>query len=104
MKASAKAVAEFIRAKRKEKKLSQAEFTKLLFPSKNCSQFISNIERGLCQLPVKSVPALSEITGESEEYIIELMASDYKDGLLRQISTQRPVSEATNQLPLEAII
>ncbi|MEY3182458.1 MAG: Helix-turn-helix domain [Pseudomonadota bacterium] len=78
MKASAKAMASFIRTKRLEKKFSQAEFTKLVFPTHTSNQFLSNIERGNCQFPVKSIRNLSRVTGVNEDYILDLMAMDYK--------------------------
>jgi transcriptional regulator with XRE-family HTH domain len=81
MKASARAVADFIRTKRREKKLSQSALTKLIFPEHTSNQFISNIERGLCQVPPKTIPKIANATGTTEDHIINLMAQDYVNSI-----------------------
>ncbi len=96
MKASAKAVADFIRTKRREKKFSQSEFTKLIFPNHTSNQFLSNIERGHCQLPAKAIRNLSKATDVSEDYIADLMAQDYKLSILSEVSNE------SSKLPTEA--
>jgi transcriptional regulator with XRE-family HTH domain len=95
MKAQAKAMADFIKTQRKEKNLSQSQMTKIVFPQYTSNQFISNIERGLCQFPVKAISNLSNATGVSKEYIADLMAQDYKTSLLCEVLNES--SKLSNQ-------
>lgn len=60
-------------------RLSQSEISKLL-GYKN-GQFISNVERGLCSIPAKSVAKLSDVIKAPREDIIEAMVKDYRESI-----------------------
>lgn len=44
-------------------------------------QFISNVERGYCSIPVKSIDKISEIIGMNSDTIKRAMIEDYKESL-----------------------
>ena len=88
MRSSAKSVATFIKAKRAEKNLSQVEFSKLIFPQHTSYQFLSNIERGKCQLPPRAINKLSEITGTPNDLIVDLMIEDYKAAIISEVANE----------------
>jgi len=48
-------------------------------------QFISNVERAKCSIPVYFVPTVSEIIDVPIPVIIDAMVQDYKDGLMLQL-------------------
>lgn len=57
------------------KGLSQAELSKLL-GYKN-GQFISNVERGLCSIPLKMLARVGEILHLSDEQLKQAILNDY---------------------------
>lgn len=78
-------MARFLRVKRQELKLSQVKLASTLGWDSKQAQFLSNIERGICQFPVRYIKKLSETLQVSEETIIDLMAQDYKINLSKQL-------------------
>lgn len=81
----ANAMSKFIKNRRKDLKLSQCDLSNLIFSNRKSGQFVSNIERGLCQFPAKMVKRLSNALMVSEETIIELMVMDYKRNLINEV-------------------
>lgn len=78
-------MARFLRVKRQELKLSQVGLASNLGWDTKQAQFLSNIERGICQFPVRYIKKLSETLQVNEETIIDLMAQDYKSNLSKQL-------------------
>jgi transcriptional regulator with XRE-family HTH domain len=80
-------VAEFIKTKRKEKKLSQNDLSNIVGMHKKpgCYQSLSNIERGKAQLPIKHLVKLSEALEVSPETIVELLIQDYREEITRNL-------------------
>ena len=93
-------VSNLIKQKRTELNLSQTDLSRLIGFSSTNGQFVSNIERGRCQFPVKMVKKLSEVLMVSEETIIELMTLDYKKSLMSEVlnGTSSISDETINQL------
>ena len=87
-------MARFLRVKRQELKLSQVKLASTLGWDSKQAQFLSNIERGICQFPVRYIKKLSETLQVSEETIIDLMAQDYKLGLI-EVLNERNTSDTT---------
>lgn len=76
-----KHIARLIRVKRAEheKRYSQNDLSKLL-GMKN-GQFISNIERGLCSIPIKQITLVSKVLGIERSEVVETMVLDYRNNL-----------------------
>lgn len=72
-------VANLVRIKRQEhpKKLSQGKLSKEL-GYKN-GQFISNLERGLCSIPLKGMRRFIEVLGINEEELKDAILKDYEE-------------------------
>lgn len=87
-------VARFLRVKRQELKLSQVGLASNLGWDSKQAQFLSNIERGICQFPIRYVKKLAETLQVSEETIIDLMAQDYKLNLI-EVLNETNSSDAT---------
>ncbi len=68
-------VAMFIKEKRVGESLSQEELSKLL-GYKN-GQFISNVERGLCTIPLTKVRPLGKALNVNPEDICKVLIQDY---------------------------
>lgn len=74
-------IAELLKRKRvaHPKNYSQAELSHLL-GYKN-GQFISNVERGLCGIPLKNVLELTRILDISKEELRDAIVKDYEETL-----------------------
>lgn len=72
-------IAELVKTSRLDhpKKYSQAELSKLL-GYKN-GQFISNVERGICAIPLKSLQALCEVLNIDRAELTKAMIGDYSE-------------------------
>jgi transcriptional regulator with XRE-family HTH domain len=81
----ANAMSKFIKERRKDLRLSQGDLSNLIFSNRKSGQFVSNIERGLCQFPAKMIKRLSDVLMVSEESIIDLMVMDYKRNLINEV-------------------
>ncbi len=80
-------MARFIRVKRQNLKLSQNDLSYILGLEQSKGQFISNIERGVCQFPINHIKKLSEVLKVSPETIVEIMAKDYKQSVLKYLDS-----------------
>ncbi len=69
-------IAEIVQARRNHAKLSQEELSKLL-GYKN-GQFISNVERGKCSLPVEKICLFCEATNTATDNVIKALLWDYQ--------------------------
>ena len=78
-------VANLLKSKRltHHKRYSQSELSKLL-GYKN-GQFISNIERGLCNIPLKNLKHLSEILDINQSELKQAMLADFEASIDRYI-------------------
>lgn len=75
-----KAIAKLVKNARAKAGLSQGELSnKLGFKN---GQFISNIEREICSLPVGKICLFSQITNIKTDLIIKAMHKDYKNLLI----------------------
>jgi len=77
-------VARFIRQKRLEKTTTQLAMAKFLSVTDKpgvTAQIISNIERGLVQLPVAWLPLVAQFFGVEQDELLNLMAEDYKENI-----------------------
>jgi len=81
-------VATFIKSKRNELKISQKQLSDKIGLKTKDGQFLSNVERGLCQFPIKYIKQLSQVLNVSEETIVELMTNDYKKCILKALDKQ----------------
>jgi transcriptional regulator with XRE-family HTH domain len=79
-------VANLIKRKRKELNLSQDDLAKSLNFGSRGFQVISNIERGIQQIPVKYAAKLAEKLQVSNEMIIFELCQDYKMNVDREVS------------------
>jgi len=71
-------VARLIKQKRKELNLSQDDLAKKIDLGPRGYQVISNIERGIQQIPVKYVSKLSEALNVNPEMVIFELCQDFK--------------------------
>lgn len=76
-------VAKFILERRKEKSIGQQKLQELIFEGKRSGQFISNIERGKCQLPSKHIRKIAEILEVEADQIVDLLVADYKEAVVK---------------------
>ena len=78
-------VANLMRNRRRELKMSQVKLSGMVGFSNKEGQFISNVERGKCQFPVKFINKLATALEVSTETIIELMSNDYKNAIIKEV-------------------
>lgn len=80
-------VAALLREKRIAAGITQEELSEKmgLTQKRKSYQQISNIERGVCQLPIKHVAKISEVLGVTKETIIDLLVQDYKQKIISHI-------------------
>jgi transcriptional regulator with XRE-family HTH domain len=78
-------VAKLMRERRRELKLSQRELSAAVGFSTKEGQFISNVERQKCQFPIRYITKLANALEVSEQTIIELMAQDYKNAIIKEV-------------------
>lgn len=92
-------VANLMRNRRRELKMSQVKLSGMVGFSNKEGQFISNVERGKCQFPVKFINKLANALEVSNETIIELMANDYKNAIIKEVlNAPELLDQTTNQL------
>ena len=87
-------VAKLMKEKRRELKMSQRELSSRVGFSTKEGQFISNVERQKCQFPIRYISKLANALEVSEQTIIELMAQDYKNAIIKEVLN---ASELSNQ-------
>jgi hypothetical protein len=81
MRSRSNELAKLIKQKRSELNLSQGKLNSMMGWSTRNGQTISNIERGLQQLPPKMINRLSCSIMVSRDEIISLMINDYKNNI-----------------------
>lgn len=92
-------VANLMRNRRRELRMSQRKLSSMVGFSNKEGQFISNVERQKCQFPVRYITKLANALEVSEQTIIELMTQDYKNAIIKEVSNAPELSnQTTNQL------
>ncbi|MFN7455062.1 MAG: helix-turn-helix domain-containing protein [Pseudobdellovibrionaceae bacterium] len=76
----------FLKNKREAQGLTQSDVAKQL--GYGSPQFISNIERGISSVPLKSLKTLVEMYGVSPEEIIDILLEEKKSQLLKALQGQ----------------
>ena len=76
------------------KKLSQTELSNLL-GYKN-GQFVTNVERGICSIPLKALRDLQKILMIPQDELVRAMVSDFQSTILNHLydKDSRNVSES----------
>ena len=94
-----KNIADLIKAKRKShpRKLSQTQLSNLL-GYKN-GQFISNVERGLCSIPLKGMQGAIDTLGLSPEELKQAMLKDYEDTLDYYLNELAELESGQSMMP-----
>ena len=92
-----KIIAQLIRTKRMQhpKGYSQSELSQLL-GYKN-GQFISNVERALCNIPLKMLSRVSEVLDIPAEELKVAILKDHEETLNNYLSLSPNVSQATER-------
>lgn len=85
-------VATFIKTKRNELNISQKELSDKIGMRTRDGQFLSNVERGICQFPVRYVKQLAEALDVSEDTIVDLITSDYKKCILKALNESKTIN------------
>jgi transcriptional regulator with XRE-family HTH domain len=75
-------------------KLSQVELSNLL-GYKN-GQFISNVERGICAIPLKALKDLVRILSIPEDELLAAMVKDYEQTIINHMRDGSPQSDFIN--------
>lgn len=78
----------FLKSKREEKGLTQSEVARTL--GYGSPQFISNIERGISSVPMKSLRLMIDLYGVSADEIVEILLEEKKQQLARALSQTHP--------------
>jgi transcriptional regulator with XRE-family HTH domain len=74
-------IATLIREAREKKKWSQSELAALMGLKKGCGQMVSNVERGLCNLPPRHGFNVCQILAIEPQLMIDTMVNDYRRSL-----------------------
>ncbi len=91
-----KQLGEYLRRKREALSLTQSEVAQKL--GYGSPQFISNIERGISNVPVKSLRILIDLYQISADEVIHILLEDKKRALLRQLGlSYSNMNESTEQ-------
>lgn len=91
-------VARLIKQKRKELNISQDDLAKSLEFGPRGYQIISNIERGIQQIPIKYAAKLAEKLQVSNEMIIFELCQDYKMNVDMEIASKLQETSHTGSL------
>jgi len=89
-------IAKFLKDKRTHhpKEFSQSELSHIL-GYKN-GQFISNVERGLCSVPLKSLPKICEVLEINKDELKKVLLDDYEKTLEDHLEVaEAPAQEST---------
>lgn len=79
-----KHIGQFLKEKREAKGLTQAQVAEKL--GYGSPQFISNIERGISRVPLKSLKSFMQVYDLDPEQIIDLLLEEKKQQLRRQLT------------------
>lgn len=85
-------VSRLIKSRRQELKISQRELSEKLGFSSRDGQFLSNVERGICQFPIKYIKKLSNVLSVSEETVVEMIISDYKKSISEVLNDSKTIN------------
>lgn len=82
------AIAELVKKYRLQhpKKLSQVELSNLL-GYKN-GQFVSNVERGICAIPLKALGDLMRILRIPQNEVVTAMVKDYEETIINHLNDE----------------
>ena len=83
----------FLRQKRESKGLTQAQVASQL--GYGSPQFISNIERGVSRVPVKSLKSFINLYGLQVDEVIDLLLEERRDHLRKILGTLTSESQAS---------
>lgn len=78
-----KNIAKLVTSIRTDAKMSQVEFSKML--GYRNGQFISNVERGLCALPAKTIPIICSKLDFEKSTLVNAMIDDYRYNLNKAV-------------------
>lgn len=97
-----KKLGEYLRRKREALRLTQSEVAQRL--GYGSPQFISNIERGISNVPVKSLRIMIDLYQISANEVINILLEDKRRALLRQLGLSEESLEASSSegTPTEA--
>lgn len=88
-----KKLGEYLRRKREALRLTQSEVAQRL--GYGSPQFISNIERGISNVPVKSLRIMIDLYQISANEVINILLEDKRRALLRQLGLSEESLEAS---------
>lgn len=88
-----KKLGEYLRRKREALRLTQSEVAQRL--GYGSPQFISNIERGISNVPVKSLRIMIDLYQISANEVINILLEDKRRALLRQLGLTEESLEAS---------
>lgn len=88
-----KKLGEYLRRKREALRLTQSEVAQRL--GYGSPQFISNIERGISNVPVKSLRIMIDLYQISANEVINILLEDKRRALLRQLGLSEASLEAS---------
>ena len=74
-----------VRQARQSKNMSQGKLGTMLGLKTGATQYISNIERGLCQFPPKKIYRVAVILNITTEDLINSVVEDYKENLWKEV-------------------
>lgn len=80
-------IASLIRTAREKKDWSQADLSAMIGMKKGQGQLISNIERGLCNLPPRHGVKICQLLSIDPGVMIETMTNDFKRSLTEEFKT-----------------
>ena len=86
MKITSNYLAKFIRNRRFDLKMSQADLTKLLGWNGKNAQYISNVELSKCPFPAKHIVKLASALNVPSDEIVNMMVQDYNFSLMKEIN------------------
>jgi len=87
----------YLREKREHKGLTQAQVALQL--GYGSPQFISNIERGVSRVPVKSLKYFIDLYGLQTDEVIEILL-DEKRNQLQKVLSETPAAPASAHAPV----
>ncbi len=80
----------FLKDRREAKRLTQSEVAARL--GYGSPQFISNIERGISNVPIKSLRILIEIFGLSPAEVVDIIVQQKRDWLTQELAPSKTAS------------
>lgn len=78
-----KTIGKLLKKAREDKNLTQQDVADLM--GYGTPQFVSNIERGISKIPDRSIKKVCELLGLQVEEIVDLLAEQRKQDLMRRV-------------------